>query len=84
MSRSIPKGQFDVFSIYFNVCDVIFKDGGDVDLSKRGQFPKNQPNRSNTRVKGSKSGRQNELCGRGDGTSGKVPLEKTLRKVSRW
>ena len=53
LSRSIPKGQFDVFSIYFNVCDVIFKDGGHVDLLTivSSQRTKKNPS-SNARVGG--------------------------------
>ena len=81
LSRSIPKGQFDVFSIYFNVCDVIFKDSGNVDL--RGEKSQRISLKATiktwrSRKEGSSGGRDG---GEGDAcdTSGKVPLEKTLR-----
>lgn len=32
LSRCIPKGKFDVLSVYFDVCYIVLKDGGNVDL----------------------------------------------------
>ena len=33
LTSRIPQGQLDVFAINLHVCDVVFEDGGDVDLS---------------------------------------------------
>ena len=36
LARRIPKGEFDVLAIHFDIGDVVLKDGGDVDLCYTG------------------------------------------------
>ena len=35
LTGSIPKGQFDVLSIYFDICYIVLEDSGNIDLEMK-------------------------------------------------
>lgn len=73
MAGGIPKSEFHVLSIDLDICDVVLKDGGDVDL---------QSAPVSMRIRGGgASVQKRRWIGH---TSGKVPLEKTLQQGSVW